>query len=99
MHEVSFSLFELDNQHANIAFLFLPTFFQKNIIVCNMGFNHHTAHLICNEMGFPRARKFTTRYQYHMENHVRDNNQYHIDHNMIIISYGSYDIAHIIWSL
>ena len=39
-----------------------------------MGFNHHTAHLICNEMGFPRAREFTTRYQYHMENHVRHTN-------------------------
>ena len=63
-----------------VALMFSAKFFQKNIIVCNMGFDHHTAHLICNEMGFPRARKFTTRYQYHMENHVRDTNQYHIDH-------------------
>jgi len=57
------------------------------VTVCNMGFNHHTAHLVCNEMGFPRARKFTTRYQYHMENHVRYKNP---------ISYCSYDMKHMI---
>ena len=53
-----------------------------------MGFNHHTAHLICNQMGFPRARKFTTRYQYHMENHVRYQNP---------ISHGLYDMKYMIW--
>ena len=62
-----------------------------------MGFNHHTAHLICNEMGFPRARKFTTRYQYHTENHVRDKIcPYHIGHIILVISYRSYDIGDII---
>ena len=83
-----------------LLFCFQQHFFQKNIIVCNMGFNHHTAHLICNEMGFPRARKFTTRYQYHMENHVRDKTYpYHIGQIIWLISYESYDMTELIWPI
>ena len=78
--------------------MFSAATFQKSIIICNMGFNHHTAYLICNEMGFPRARNFTTRYQYHMQNHVRDKLcPYDMGHMTSVKSYGSYDIAYMIW--